>query len=160
MKSETTVDEEFRMDHLANDIPDTTEELKKEVSEKAEEEEPPKEDPKTQKEYTFQFKWVEPGTNKVFAGEFTNKILNIKTRSRVGVMRARLAQGQPLEALDELTAEINLMVAHMSFSLEKVPEWANDLGSLTSFRLLQEIYGEVLAHEATFHGYTEDKEAS
>ena len=160
MKTEKELEEEFKMDHLVTEVPEKTEDLKKEIEESVDKEGEDKEDPKTQREYTFHFKWKAPKSTKVWEGDFTNKILDIRTRSQVGVMRARLALGVPLESLDELTAEINLMISHMAYSLIKTPKWAEDLRDLTSIRLLQEIYEEVLAHEATFHGYTEDKEAS
>ena len=159
MLSEKELEEEFKMDHLKSDVPEKTEDLKKEIEATPDKEES-KEDPKAQREYTFHFHWKAPKSTKVWEGDFTNKILDIRTRSQVGVMRSRLALGVPLESLDELTAEINLMISHMAYSLIKAPKWAEDLRDLTSVRLLQELYAEVLAHESTFHGYTEDKEAS
>lgn len=118
-----------------------------------------KEDPRTEKQYTFQLNWTD-GRGKVWAGAFTNKILNLREHQMVGVLRARLASGLPIEALDTMTVEINLMVAHMTFSLVKRPDWAKDLQELENVRILQELYQEVLRHEATFLGYRDDQDQS
>ncbi len=104
-----------------------------------------------QKEYTFLFEW-EDGNGKVWKGEFTNQILDIKTQQMVGVMRARMGRGMPIESLPEITNEINLMVAHMTYSLSERPGWAKSLDDLTDIALLQAIYMEVAKHDATFHG--------
>lgn len=109
-------------------------------------------DPKLNKKYPFKFEWTD-GRGKVWKGDFINEVLSIRQRQMVGVLRARMAAGVPLDALDEMTQEINLMVAHMTYSLVERPEWANDLQALDDIRVIQELYGEVLAHEATFLGY-------
>ena len=136
---------------------DMKEDLEKEAAKPQEKD--PESDPKSQREYTFQFNW-EDGQGKVWKGEFTNKMISIRERQLVGIMRARLAGGVPLEALDDLTAEINLIIAHLTFSLTKRPDWASDLQELDDIRIIQEIYGEVLAHEGTFLGYRKAEGAS
>ena len=113
--------------------------------------EDPERDPKTQKKYPFDFEWTDEN-GKVWKGHFVNQILDIRTRQLVGVQRARFALGMPVESLDELTQEINLMVAHLTLSLTEKPVWAEDLLAMDDVRLLQEIYTEVLAHEARFRG--------
>jgi hypothetical protein len=109
------------------------------------------ENPKSNREYPFLFQW-EDSKGKRWEGKFVNKILSVGEQSMVGVMRARLAAGAPIEALDPLTVEINLMIAHMTFSLVEKPEWANDLRGLLDVGLLQAIYMEVSSHEAFFFG--------
>lgn len=113
--------------------------------------EDPERDSKTQKKYPFDFEWTDEN-GKVWKGHFVNQILDIRTRQLVGVQRARFALGMPVESLDELTLEINLMVAHLTLSLTEKPVWAEDLLAMDDVRLLQEIYTEVLAHEARFRG--------
>jgi hypothetical protein len=139
-------------------IPENTGELKEEIQKKVEQPAEEVENPRGAREYTFQFSWKD-GLGKIWKGEFTNKILSIRDRQMVGVMRARLATGLPAEALDAFTQEVNLMIAHMSFSLIKTPLWAKDLRDLDDVRLLQALYTEVLDHEATFHGYAKAPEA-
>ena len=110
-------------------------------------------DPKLQKEYTFDFNH-EGVDGKRYRGQFTNKILTVRERQLVGLARARLAGGLPRGALDELTEELNLCLAHVSFSLTPVgdaPEWAKNLDGIEDFTVLQALYEEVMAHEARFY---------
>ncbi len=109
-------------------------------------------DSRENREYTFHISWKD-GQGQEWAGNFTNKVPDIGTRQMIGVLRAQLANNVPMEALDPITQEINLMVAHMTYSLEKRPEWAENLSEIMDVRLLQTIYAEVLAHEGMFLGY-------
>lgn len=113
----------------------------------------PDNDPRDSTEYAFHFRWT--NGKKVWEGDFVNKILNLAEQQQVGVIRARLAAGLPIESLDPLTIEINLMLAHMALSLITVPDWAKDLRLLNSVRLVQDLYEEVASHEAHFHGVGE-----
>jgi len=140
--------------HLQEEIEDDTRALKRtiemEVGEKeALQKQIQKNDPKMQPKYTFSINWTD-GQGRVWKGEFVNKILSIRDRQMVGVMRARLGNALPAESLDLLTQEINLMIAHLMFSLEVKPDWAEDLRDLQHVELLQNIYMEVMAHEAMF----------
>lgn len=151
-----TLKKRLEPDHLKNV---TEADLKSELDqamEKAEEKSAPAQtdldDPKLHREYPFEFDWTDL-RGKRWKGPFVNKVLSIRDRQMVGVMRAKLAAGVPLDSLDDLTQEINLMVAHMTYSLVERPDWAKDLLALDDVRILQELYGEVLAHEATFLGY-------
>ena len=119
----------------------------------------PEEDPRTRREYTFDFEWKD-GRGKGWKGKFTNEVLSIRKRQLVGVLRSELGNNLPVDALDQLTSEINLMIAHLAFSLTKKPTWADDLTNLDDVRLVQEIYTEVAAHEATFLGYAKAPETS
>jgi hypothetical protein len=113
-----------------------------------------KDDPRDQRSYTFQFDWKD-SRGQTWKGEFTNEVLSVRQRQLVGVLRAQLANNTPAEALDTMTRELNLMIAHMTFSLTKRPQWARELSELTDIRLLQALYEEVLAHEARFLGLIE-----
>lgn len=119
----------------------------------------PEEDSKSNKTYEFDFEFT-GGNGKKFQGKFINEILNIRKRQLSGVLRAQLGSHVPIDALDTMTQEINLMVAHMTFSLVKKPKWAENLQALDDIRILQNLYEEVMAHEATFHGYSETPEVS
>jgi hypothetical protein len=122
-----------------------------EKGEELEEEEADEKNTKTKEECTFKFDWKSPA-GKRYHGEFTNSILTINQRTQAGVLQARLSRGVPYDALDPLTRELNMIVAHLTFSLKKRPDWAKDLTSLQDFRVLQELYLEVASHEATFLG--------
>jgi len=140
--------------HLQEEIEDDTRAMKRtiemEVGEKeALQKEIQKDDPKMKPKYTFSINWTDT-QGKVWKGEFVNKILSIRDRQMVGVMRARLGNALPSESLDLLTQELNLMIAHLMFSLEVKPDWAEDLRDLQHVELLQDIYMEVMAHEAMF----------
>lgn len=142
--------------HLIPDIPESPEALKEDVEKaisakdkitKLKEDH----DPKLQREYSFTLNW-EDGRGKVWDGEFTNKILTIRERQQAGVMCSRLNGGLPAGSLDILTDSNNMILSHLTFSLTKKPEWANNLFDLLDVALLQAIYEEVASHEARFFG--------
>lgn len=140
-------------DHLSTD------DLKEEVKAAEDQAVPKEDDPKLKPEYTFDFKWTDP-TGKVWAGTFTNKILTIKERQRVGIMMARMSGGMPETSMDALTSELNMITAHLAFSLEDTeepPEWAKDLRDLRYTKLVQALFREVQSHESTFHGFGQDQ---
>ena len=148
----------FTPEHISQQIPKSTEDLKEEVQKAKEQVEEPEEKPekpdeklKMEKEYTFDFDWTNP-RGKRYKGKFTNRILTIGERQDVGLARARLTGGLPIDSFDAVTREINLIIAHLTFSLVKRPEWAQDLAQLHEVNLLQEIYMEVASHEAIFSG--------
>jgi len=116
-------------------------------------------DPRESVEYTFNLNHKD-GNGKVWGGKFVNKILTIHDRQMVGIMRARLTGGAAYESMDPLSAEINLMVAHLTQSLKERPDWAKNLLSLTDYGVLQAIYMEVDSHESRFHGRKSLKEVS
>ena len=109
-------------------------------------------DPRGEDEWTFEFEFKD-GRGKVWRGTFVNKTLDHRDRQLIGSMRARFSGGMDFNSIDPLTNEINLMIAHMTFSLQKSPKWAEDLRALKNVDLLQALYGRVASHEAFFHGY-------
>jgi hypothetical protein len=145
----------IREDNPDPEIP-SDEDLKKKVEAAALPEEPKadpdKPDPRGEKKYTFTLDYKD-ARGKIWKGQFTNKILSIHERQQVGVMRSMLGAGQPLPSLDPLTVELNLIVAHMTYSLTEKPDWAANLRSLEDPQLLQEIYMEVDSHESYFLGW-------
>ena len=120
------------------------------VPEKPKPEEGP--DPRGEKLYTFSIEYTD-ARGKEWKGQFTSKILSIHERSQVGATRAMLAGGQPTSSVDPLTAELNLCVAHMTWSLVKRPDWAENLRALEDPALLQAIFAEVDSHESYFLGW-------
>ena len=148
--------------HLTPDPPPDPRQLKKEIEKDSEtatekEEEKPEIDPRMEREYTFDFRWVSP-TKKVYKGTFTNKILNLRDRHTAGIMRVQLAGGVSPQSMDWTTREINFIVSHLTMSLIKCPDWAEDLFALDELSLLQAIYKEVASHEEMFLGLGESKE--
>lgn len=150
------IDTEELTKSVAHLVEASAEELKEEIDEATETTE---NDEKYKERYTFQFKWKD-GRGKVWKGSFTNKILTIAEQQAVGILRAKLGGGMPSNTIDAFTNEINLMIAHMTYSLDDVPEWAKDLRKLQSVELLQQIYLEVASHEATFFGSSSIEENS
>ena len=154
MASSTEILDRLTPKHLQEEIEDDTRAMKRtiemEVGEKESlKKEIQKDDPKMKTKYAFSINWTD-GQGKVWKGDFINKILSIRDRQMVGVMRARLGNALPSESLDILTQELNLMIAHLMFSLEAKPDWAEDLRDLQHVELLQNVYMEVMAHEAMF----------
>lgn len=86
----------------------------------------------------------------VYDGDFTNKILSLGQRSVVGALQAKFADGVPYETLDYDTRRLNEMVAHLSVSLVRRPDWFKDIAGIYDVDLLQVVYAEVLTHEAEF----------
>lgn len=141
---------------LAGSMAPSDEELKKQVSDaslpEAPKVDPDKPDPRSEKVYTFNLDYKD-ARGKVWTGKFSNKILSIHERQQVGVMRSMLGAGQPVESLDRMTIELNLIVAHLTYSLASQPFWAENLRSLDDPGLLQAIYEEVDSHESHFLGW-------
>ena len=154
----TALQERLTPTHL---IPETEEGLKEEMDESVAkiDETEPETDPRDAVEYTFNLDFKD-GHGKAWQGKFVNRILSIRDRQLVGITRARLAGGLPFESFDSLTAEINLMVAHMTQSLKERPKWAENLLALTNYEILQAIYMEVDSHESHFHGRPTFEEGS
>jgi len=152
--------ERLQPDHL---IPETAAELREEVEKATQAEEkvpgPDSKDPKLQKVWPFDFQYRDT-RGKLWVGKFVNHILDIRERSHVGIMRAKLGGGVPLESLDYMTAELNLMIAHLSYSLDESADWAKDLMALNDVDLLAALYEEVAAHEATFRGRPSSEKSS
>lgn len=115
-----------------------------------------------QKEYNFEFSYKD-AHGKVWTGTFTNTVTSIKMQRLIGRYRAELNLGTPFTMLDPVTSELNMILAHLGFSLkvDANPEghWAHDLEALEDFNVLYKLYEEVMAHEATFLGRAKTAEA-
>lgn len=151
-----TLEERFSTHHL-EDPPEDTEALKEAVVSAApplDGEKPEKPDGRTEKTWTFAFKWTDD-RKKTWEGTFTNKILSIGERQQVAILEAKLSGGLPYDAIDPATRNVNHAIAHLVFSLRDVPPWAKDLRKLEDALLVVAIYQEVASHEATFFGFGE-----
>lgn len=141
----------------------TDDDLKQQVQKAAlptsPEEVPDKSDPRSEKYYSFPFEYKD-ARGKLWKGQFTNKILSIHERQQAGVLRSMLGAGQPVQSLDAFTIELNLMVAHMTYSLTEKPQWAENLRNLDDPQLLQALYTEVDSHESFFLGWPSVESAS
>jgi hypothetical protein len=142
----TQAELEKRMKTTIPETPDLRAEVEERLAGK------PKQDDKSKREFTFQFRHEAPN-GKIWEGTFTNHVLSLRERQMVGIMRARLGGGMPVESLDPLTAEINLMLAHLEYSLTDKPDWAKDLSKVEDLGMVQALYAEVATHEATFLGW-------
>jgi hypothetical protein len=142
-------------EHLI-DLPDDDSELKNEIENAVEPEKQAVEsrldDPRNNEEYTFTLRHRD-ARNRLWEGTFTTKILTIGERQLVGVMRSRYQGGVPLEALDASTADLNLQLAYLSYSLVNYPKWAAKLRELKDPGVINAIYQEVASHEAFFLGW-------
>lgn len=154
----TNLQEKLAPDHLV-DIPDDPEDLKAEVENAVE---PAKKaiedrlnDPRNAEQFTFTLQHRD-ARNKLWEGTFTTKILTVGERQLVGVMRSRYQGGAPLESLDASTADINMKLAHLSYSLVNFPKWAEKLRELKDPGVIDAIYREVASHEAFFLGWGMD----
>lgn len=130
--------------------------LKAQVTAQLTPETPPEDDRKTrmkERAFTFPFKFTD-GNGKEYAGTFTNRVPDIRTRQAIGVLRAQLTGGVGFDSLDPFTRELTLLVATLTFSLEDKgrPEWAKDFQKVENVQVLRALYEEVAAHEATFLG--------
>lgn len=154
------------MPHLTEATAEATRRIEKELAATPEEKEAEKEaeqeaeDPKLQESYTFSFEYKN-GRGRITRGEFTNRILSHRGRQAVGLLQAQWQLGMSNASLDSEVSGMNYVLAHMAVSLKpgKGADWARnadgdiELRDLTDIDLIQALYKEVSAHEATFHGY-------
>lgn len=142
-------------DHLV-DLPEDDQDLKDEIQSAIDPEQKVVEDrlndPRNAEQYTFTLRHRD-ARNKLWEGTFTSKILSIGERQLVGVMRSRYQGGATLESLDASTADLNLKLAHLSYSLVNYPKWAERMRELKDPGVIDAIYQEVASHEAFFLGW-------
>lgn len=122
-------------------------ELKQEVEEART---PPKEaNPRHKREYGFDFRYTSPdGTS--YDCWISNKILSIREKQAAAALLARSLGNAPQESVDPLLLQISRAVAHMTYSIQKGPKWADDLSELWDEGLVLALWEEVMGHEATF----------
>lgn len=117
----------------------------------------PKADPKLAATYTFAFRYATPV--RTFEGTFTNKILTVGERLRMGDLMARLLNGQTIDALPNDVTSLARAIAWMTFSLQgERPEWARNLATLEDESVIYALFAEVWSHQTTFLGRANDTE--
>jgi hypothetical protein len=90
-----------------------------------------------------------------WSGKFKAHALTIRDRMTVGVTRGRLAQGVPLQSLDNGTLEQLEVQAHLAVAIDDAPPWWNavmDGKDAYAFDVLGAVYEEVAKHERRFWG--------
>lgn len=111
---------------------------------------PPGDDPRDQEEYTFAFDWTD-ARGRRWTGTFTNKIVTLYQRRLIGLTRARVLGGLPIESVDVATQTLIHMSVWLQTSLTARPNWFADPDTLNDDALVAAVFEEVAAHEATFH---------
>jgi hypothetical protein len=129
----------------------TASELRDEVGAKVEV--VPSVDPRDAIEYTFTFSYTD-ARGKVWAGRFTNRILNNGQKRLKKLLKMRLANQTAVEAQDADLWTYNEMVAHLAYSLDTAakdfPDWARDLEKLYDEEIVAALWKEVDSHESRF----------
>ena len=97
-----------------------------------------------------------------FVGTFTVKKLTIGDLSRLGLIKARMADGLSYNettgrGIDDTTNAINEMLAHFDVALIQKPEWFIP-EELIDVGLIREVYSEVASFEANFLNRTLQRE--
>jgi hypothetical protein len=111
--------------------------------------------------WTFPFTYTDT-RGSAWSGTFTNEILDLERQGYVAILRSRLQGGQPYDSIDPSVADLNLMVAWMSYSLRKEgrPEWAKNLLKLRDPDIIGALYAKVRAHEDRWFRRAADQGAS
>lgn len=118
-------------------------------------------DPRENESWSFTFSFADPSGRK-FDGEFTNKILTVGERTRVGLICARLRNNVPAAALEPDVVALTNALAHLELSLVKRPKWAEKLDKLVSPFVVFELWERARGHEDYYfrYGATEEGSAS
>jgi len=117
----------------------------------------PKADPKTARAYTFPFRF-QSGPH-VYEGTFTNRVLTVGERMKVGTLFARITGGVAIEALPTDVTSLARAIAWMTYSLEgERPAWARNLAELADDGVIYALFAEVWSHQTTFLGRANNAE--
>lgn len=149
----TNLDDRLHPHHLTAPSPADIHEAVKEKAAEAKDE-TPDQDPRSKPKYTFRIHYV-TARGDVYDGEFVVRIPTVADRDMIHIIQAGMKGGYPDESFGSLARELHLIQAHLQVCLESRPAWANKLGEIYDFALLQEIFREVRSHEAYFLGWTE-----
>ena len=104
------------------------------------------------KTYTFEKEVSVEGEKK--KGTFTVKYMGVSARLRLGTIRARLLEGAPSQSVDPLTDDIAYMIAYLTVSLVKAPNWWN-YDKIDDVNDLREVYMEAYKFMRSFRGQNE-----
>jgi len=103
---------------------------------------------------TFHIDFYSQMEEKSYVGTFTVRKLTIGDISRLGLLKAKMADGFSYNeitgrGIDDTTNAINEMLAHFEVALIQKPEWFIP-DELIDVAVLREVYGEVASFEADF----------
>ena len=103
---------------------------------------------------TFHIDYHSNMEDKSYVGTFTVRKLTIGDISRLGLIKAKMADGfsyneRTGRGIDDTTNAINEMLAHFEIALIQKPEWFVP-DELIDVGVLREVYGEVASFEADF----------
>lgn len=104
------------------------------------------------KTYTFEKEISVEGEKK--KGTFTVKYMGVAARLRLGTIRAKLLEGAPSQSVDPLTDDIAYMIAYLTVSLTKAPNWWN-YDRIDDVSDLREVYMEAYKFMRSFRGQNE-----
>lgn len=131
--------------------------LREQVDAAHDEAEAPKADPKAARSYTFAFRFAS-GPH-VYEGTFTNRVLTVGERMKVGALFARITGGVAIESLPTDVTSLARAIAWMTYSLEgERPTWARNLAELADDGVIYALFAEVWSHQATFLGRANNAE--
>jgi len=156
----SALDERLRMGHLG-EPEESTEEIKQRLEKRraAEAEKgAPEKDPRLQRRYPFEFSYR--NEVRTWTGTFVNVAPKISGLQKIEALLAELNEHQPIESMGNFMLSVNRAIAHLTYSLERRPDWAKDLRELDDPYLVLAIYQEVLDHEAIFRGLESPKRPS
>lgn len=143
----------LKMPHLADIARQTQEavDAARRPADAVQHEPQPTADARCKNRYTFDIDHTQPNGTR-YTGRFTNKILTLGEKITVGITRARLQMGVPLDAITTDTYNLLFMTTSLQQSLVERPKWAEDLLSLESEDLVRAIFDQCDAHERIFRG--------
>lgn len=107
--------------------------------------------------HTFHVEIHSEGDDMTYKGKFTVKKLSLRDLAALGVRKSQLQGGlhfdpsNPGRGVDEITDQMNTIIAQCEFSIVEAPEWW-DLGKITDMEVLYKVYEEVISFENSFHG--------
>lgn len=87
----------------------------------------------------------------LWEGQFTTHVLAVKEHIQVGLIKARMAGGIPLDAIDPFTSNLLEMMAHLAVSLDDAPDWYANIEDIREQGVLEAVYTEVADHARRFH---------
>jgi hypothetical protein len=109
----------------------------------------PGHDPRDSEEWAFTFEFQDR-RKKQWSGRFVNKILTLGEQQLVTNAKARFCGGMPLESIDNAMLALNEAIAHMTFSLQELPTWAEDLRQLLDASVVFALWEKVRSHETRY----------
>ena len=106
-------------------------------------------DPRDSEEWSFTLDFSDR-RKKQWSGRFVNKILTLGEQQLVTNAKARFCGGMPLESIDNAMLALNEAIAHMTFSLQELPTWAEDLRQLHDASIVFALWEKVRSHETRY----------